>query len=124
MLVHPGFGISTPWAYQQLAHFPAALNGVPGRAQKLISLLNRPDLSAAAAAFYNSFEAPALDKYPLLFLFQEFFRANHAAATLMSGSGSSTFAIFSTHEQADAVAESFQEKFGAHNWVAVVPGGL
>src|SRR5207237_4620694 len=36
LLIHPGFGISTPWAYQQLARFPAALDGQPGRAQKLV----------------------------------------------------------------------------------------
>ena len=33
VLVYPGFGISTAWAYQQLARFPAALNGRPGRAR-------------------------------------------------------------------------------------------
>ena len=27
LLIHPGFGISTPWAYQNLARFPEALNG-------------------------------------------------------------------------------------------------
>ena len=27
LLIHPGFGISTAWAYQQLAKFPEALNG-------------------------------------------------------------------------------------------------
>ena len=39
LLVHPGFGISTPWAYEQLARHPEALHGKPGRAQRLISLL-------------------------------------------------------------------------------------
>ena len=34
LLIHPGFGIPTPWAYQHLARFPAALNGQPGRAQE------------------------------------------------------------------------------------------
>jgi len=34
LLIHPGFGISTAWAYQNLARFPAALNGQPGRAAK------------------------------------------------------------------------------------------
>ena len=42
LLIHPGFGISTPWAYQNLARFPAALNGKAGRAQKLISRSFRP----------------------------------------------------------------------------------
>ena len=82
VLIHPGFGIATAWAYQQLARFPHALNGRPGRAQKLVSLLQGADLRTAGAEFYNSLEAPALEKYPLLALFQEFLRANGAAATL------------------------------------------
>src|ERR1041385_8066520 len=39
VLIHPGFGISTPWAYQNLARFPAALNGKAGRARKLLDAL-------------------------------------------------------------------------------------
>jgi len=33
LLIHPGFGISTPWAYQNLARFPEALNGGRARAK-------------------------------------------------------------------------------------------
>ena len=121
LLIHPGFGIATAWAYERLACFPAALNGQPGRAQQLISLLQGAGLSAAGAAFYNSLEAPALEKYPLLALFQEFLRANGAAATLMSGSGSTTFAVVQGQDAASALAEKFTAKFGAANWVAVVP---
>ena len=121
LLIHPGFGIATTWAYQQLARFPAALNGQPGRAQKLISRLQNTDLRAAAADFYNSLEAPALEKYPLLVLFQEFLRANGATATLMSGSGSTTFAVVHGLDAASALAERFKARFGAANWTAVVP---
>jgi 4-diphosphocytidyl-2-C-methyl-D-erythritol kinase len=121
LLVHPGFGISTAWAYEHLARFPVALNGRPGRAQELVSLLQTADLATAGAAFYNSLEAPALEKYPLLALFQEFLRANGAAATLMSGSGSTTFAVVQGLEAASALADKFKAKFGAANWVAVVP---
>jgi 4-diphosphocytidyl-2-C-methyl-D-erythritol kinase len=121
LLVHPGFGISTPWAYQNLARFPSALNGAPGRAQKLISLLQTADLRTAGGEFYNSLEAPALEKYPLLALFQEFFRENGAAATLMSGSGSTTFALAQSLAAAEQLAEKFKAKFGATYWVSVVP---
>jgi len=121
LLVHPGFGISTAWAYQQLARFPAALNGQPGRARKLVSLLQTADLKTAGAEFYNSLEAPALEKYPLLALFQEFLRANGAAAALMSGSGSTTFAVVQGLDAASALAEQFKARFGAANWTAVVP---
>lgn len=122
-LVHPGFGIATAWAYQQLARFPQALNGTPGRAQKLVGLLQHSDLATAGAGFYNSLEAPALEKYPLLTLFQEFLRAQGAAATLMSGSGSTTFALFPSHPAAQSALDAFRAKFGTNNWVAVVPAG-
>jgi 4-diphosphocytidyl-2-C-methyl-D-erythritol kinase len=121
LLVHPGFGISTPWAYQQLSRFPEALNGKPGRAQKLISFLQQGDLSQAAGEFYNSLEAPALHKFPLLALFQEFFRENGAAVTLMSGSGSATFALVRERKRAEELLEKFKIKFGARFWAAITP---
>ena len=120
LLLYPGFGISTVWAYQQLAHFPGALNGRRGRAEKLISLLQTSDLKTASAEFYNSLEAPALKKYPLLVLFQDFFRAN-GAATLMSGSGSTTFALVCGQDAAENLLEKFKSKFGQTSWTAFVP---
>ena len=121
ILIHPGFGIATSWAYEQLARFPVAFNGRPGRAEELISLLQGSSLKAAGAAFYNSLEGPALHKYPVLVLFQDFLRANGAAATLMSGSGSTTFALAENPAAAEALAEKFRAKFGPANWVTVVP---
>ena len=120
LLIHPGFGISTAWAYQSLARFPAALNGRRGRADKLVSSLQAGDLRAAAGVFYNSLEAPALEKYPVLALFQEFLRANGAPAALMSGSGSTTFAIAENQAAAGSLLEKFKSKFGTSCWTAVV----
>jgi 4-diphosphocytidyl-2-C-methyl-D-erythritol kinase len=120
LLIHPGFGIATAWAYKELARFPAALNGERGRAEKLVALLNSGNLKIAGAAFYNSLEAPALDKYPLLALYQEFLRANGAAAALMSGSGSTTFAIARSEADAQRLQELVKGKFGPC-WTAVVP---
>ena len=121
LLIHPGFGIATAWAYQSLARFPAALNGRRGRADKLVSSLQAGDLRAAAGEFYNSLEAPALEKYPVLALFQEFLRANGAPAALMSGSGSTTFAIAENQAAAGSLLEKFKSKFGTSCWTAVVP---
>ncbi len=59
LLIHPGFGISTPWAYQQLIQFPAALEGQPGRAARLIARLQGGDLAEASSEFYNALEGPA-----------------------------------------------------------------
>ena len=120
LLIHPGFGISTPWAYQNLARFPEALNGKAGRAKDLISKLQGNNWPGVADAFYNSLEAPALRKYPILGLFQEFLRANGAAVTLMSGSGSTTFALVPERPAAERLVEHFKAHFGASNWTAVV----
>jgi len=121
LLIHPGFGIATAWAYQALARHPEALNGRPGRAQELVSLLQSGDLAAAADEFYNSLEAPALNKYPLLALVQEFLKANGAAAALMSGSGSTTFALVIDQNAAEQLRENFQAKFGENHWTALAP---
>lgn len=124
LLIHPGFGISTAWAYQALARFPAALNGRAGRAQKLIGTLQTGDWPAASAELYNSLEAPALEKYPILSLFQEFLRAHGALAALMSGSGSTTFALVESTDAGEWLAEQFKARFGEACWTAVVPVGL
>lgn len=119
-LHHPGFGISTAWAYQHLARYPEALNGRPGRAAGLIGVLAGGDLPGAMAGLYNSLEAPALDKYPILRLFQEFLKERGAAGTLMSGSGSTTFAIFPDRASGEAAIGAFEGEFGRAGWTRVV----
>jgi len=121
LLIHPGFGISTPWAYQNLVRFPEALNGKPGRAKEMISKLQGNDWPGIADAIYNSLEAPAFEKFPILKLYQEFLLANGALAALMSGSGSTTFAIAENISAGAALAEKFKAQFGSNCWTAVVP---
>ncbi len=121
VLVHPGFGIASAWAYQQLQRFPAAVNGQPGRAAKLAGLLRAGELDAGGREFYNSLEAPAFEKYPLLLLFQEFFREHGAVATLMSGSGSTTFALARNLPAAHELLGEFKAHFGPTHWTAVCP---
>jgi 4-diphosphocytidyl-2-C-methyl-D-erythritol kinase len=121
LLIHPGFGISTVWAYGQLPRFPDALNGKPGRARLILSLLQGADLSAVGAALYNALEAPALEKFPILTVFQEFLRGNGAAGVLMSGSGSTTFALVQDQQTAEQLLEKFKSQFGTTNWLALVP---
>jgi 4-diphosphocytidyl-2-C-methyl-D-erythritol kinase len=123
VLIHPGFGISTPWAYQQLNKFPQAQNGRAGRAEKLAALLRAGDAAGASREFYNSLEAPALRKYPLLECFQEFLRDNGAWAALMSGSGSTTFALADGRETAEKLLENFKARFGAKCWTETVKLG-
>jgi 4-diphosphocytidyl-2-C-methyl-D-erythritol kinase len=119
LLIHPGFGVATAWAYKELAQHPNSLNGQPGRAQRLVELLQTPDTRRAGAGFYNSLEAPVLAKHPILELYQEFLRAEGALAALMSGSGSTTFALAQDTAQAECLQERVRAKFG-RCWTAVV----
>jgi 4-diphosphocytidyl-2-C-methyl-D-erythritol kinase len=119
LLIHPGFGVATAWAYQNLARFPEALNGRPGRAENLVRLLNTFDLKTAAGEFYNSLEAPVLEKYPLLEMYQQFLGGREAVVALMSGSGSTTFGIFTSEATARQAGEKMRAKFGPC-WVVVV----
>jgi 4-diphosphocytidyl-2-C-methyl-D-erythritol kinase len=120
LLAHPGFGVSTAWAYAQLGRFPQALEGRPGRARRLAGLLQTGDLKAAGAEFYNSLEGPVLEKYPILALYQEFLRANGVLAALMSGSGSTTFALVDDLPAAQALGEKLKARFGPALWTAAV----
>jgi 4-diphosphocytidyl-2-C-methyl-D-erythritol kinase len=121
LLVYPGFGVSTPWAYQELQRFPQAVNGRPGRARALVAALRSGDPEAAGRCFFNSLEVPVLAKYPVLALYQEFLRERGAVATLMSGSGSTTFALFRDRPVAEQAAEAFKARFGERGWMQLAP---
>lgn len=120
LLVHPGFGVSTPWAYRELARHPGALAGEPGRARALVKLLQGTDARAAGKAFYNGLEVPVLAKYPLLGLLQEELRDLHCWGVLMSGSGSTTFALWGDEASARLAESAVRKRFGAAGWTTVV----
>lgn len=122
-LYHPGFGVPTPWAFSELKNHPGALNGRPGRAAELAGHLRRGDLPAAGAALFNTLEAPVLAKYPVLRLYQDFLRAHGAWGTLMSGSGSTTFALFPDLPSAQAAEAPFRAAFGEAGWLRTVALG-
>ena len=121
VVVHPGFGIPTPWAYAQLARFPEALHGQPGRARGVIRALCGPDPRTAAAQFYNAFEAPAFEKYPVLALYRQFFEEHGALGARMTGSGSAVFAVVPEERTGLQMVEVLKGRFGARLWTAVVP---
>jgi 4-diphosphocytidyl-2-C-methyl-D-erythritol kinase len=120
LLIHPGFGVATAWAYRELSRFPQALQGRPGRARELVAALQSSDASAAARCLHNSLEAPVLEKFPVLRLYQDYLRAQGAEAALMSGSGSTTFAILPHAEAGVRLMSGFRAQFGEAAWIALV----
>jgi len=121
LLIHPGFGVATAWAYQALAAFSEAMHGQAGRAQRLIHALRGTSFEQAAPQFYNALEKPVLQKYPVLALYQEFLRRHGALATLMSGSGSTTYAVVPSVAAGEELAQRFKGEFGSQCWSAVAP---
>jgi 4-diphosphocytidyl-2C-methyl-D-erythritol kinase len=56
----------------------------------------------------------------VLQLYKEFLREQGALVSLMSGSGSTTFAIFENLAAANTIAEKFKSQFGDQGWLATV----
>ena len=99
LLVHPGFGVSTPWAYKTYAQNPS--RGVEGRAFDGFTLR-------------NDLEPPAFSKYPWLPTAKAWFRQQpEVLDALMSGSGSSIFALTASTEGAVLLESRFRIEFGA-----------
>lgn len=99
LLVHPGFGVSTPWAYKTYAQNPRA--GTVGRPFKDFTLR-------------NDLETPAFSKYPWLPTVKTWFGLQpEVLDALMSGSGSSVFALTGSMVEAGRLRDRFREEFGA-----------
>jgi len=120
LLVRPGFGVPTPWAYQSLAMFPDAKNRPLGQANELAKRLANSSLEAGDT-FYNSLEAPVFDKFPLLNLMKQHALANGAEAALLCGSGSTVFVICSDAATAQSLGQAIKSKFGQQSFVQTVP---
>lgn len=120
LLFHPGFGVPTPWAFRALARYPERREGRPGRAAAVAERFVAGDVAGAATECFNSLEAPVWEKYPVLALQQEFLMSSGALGARMSGSGSTTFALFRTSSEAHSAGESFRREYGAAGWLTVV----
>ena len=98
LLVHPGFGVSTPWAYKTYAQNPQ--QGVLGRAFDDVTLR-------------NDLEPPAFSKYPWLPTVKAWFQKQpEVLDALMSGSGSSVFALTRSSENTWYLQQRFLAEFG------------
>ena len=121
LLIRPGFGVPTPWAYQALAKFPGAKSRPAGQADKLAKRLANGPLAEAAESFYNSLEAPVFNKFPLLKLIKQHALTNGAEAALMCGSGSAIFAICPDTATAESLGRATESAFGQQSLVQTVP---
>lgn len=119
LLVNPGFGISTKWAYESWARLASRLTAKPPEVSLLVRALAEGDLEGAARSLYNALEIPSVGKFPVLELLKEAMRAAGAAGALMSGSGATVFGLFADAKAADVAAAQIREEFGPGTWTQV-----
>ncbi len=119
LLINPGFGISTKWAYESWAKAAAGLTVTPPPVTLLIRALAGDDLSGVAAAMFNSLEAPSVGKFPVLDLLKDALRTNGAAGAMMSGSGATVFGLFAKTSDAVRAATQIRAEFGPSMWTHV-----
>ncbi|MCS7048288.1 MAG: 4-(cytidine 5'-diphospho)-2-C-methyl-D-erythritol kinase [Verrucomicrobiae bacterium] len=119
LMVNPGFGISTAWAYQHWAELGRPLTATPPDTSLLCRALESGDLEGVTRALYNDLERPALWKFPVLELIKDAMREAGAAGALMSGSGATVFGLFAKRAQADEAAGRIRAQFGAGTWTQV-----
>ncbi len=117
LVFKPGFGISTPWAYGQLAAGAPGSYLPAGEAEKRLRAWTADTGAAAEDLLFNSLEAPAFRKFPALPLLLERLRSVHGFAAGMSGSGSACFALLPEAADAGPAVALVRRSWGASAFV-------
>ena len=115
LVFKPGFAISTPWAYGQLAAAAPGSYLPPAEAERRLGAWLADESAPLESLLLNNMESPAFAKFPALPALAERIRSRHGVTVRMSGSGSACFAILSPGmgDIPDAVAATVRECWGA-----------
>jgi 4-diphosphocytidyl-2-C-methyl-D-erythritol kinase len=119
LLLKPSFGISTAWAYGQLAaNAPAAYLSEAAAEERLASWRNAPSAPLEALLF-NTMEQPAFSKFPALPVLAARLRDRFNLDTHMSGSGSACFALLAEQDPVEPVFAAIRRAWGDSAFVTV-----
>lgn len=101
LLIKPGFGVPTPWAYSRWAD-SRELPKIPYAAQEF-----------PWGRLVNDMERPVFEKFIFLALLKRWLLEQpESAGALMSGSGSTTFAVLRSEADGPALESRIKEEFG------------
>lgn len=120
ILVNPGFGVSTPWAYKNL-HLDEVEDKPAFALDSYVSALREGDWDRAMEGMYNSLEQPVFKKYPVLKIIRSELLNAGADGALLSGSGATVFAIARDQTKGEEVRQRFLSSYGDQCWSQVVP---
>ena len=106
LLVKPEFGVPTPWAYERWKN-SRELPGVVYAAQTF-----------SGARFVNDLERPVFEKFVLLGYLKTWLRLQpEVSVALLSGSGSTVFAVLRDGADRDLVAERIRAELDPTMWI-------
>jgi 4-diphosphocytidyl-2-C-methyl-D-erythritol kinase len=110
VLVYPGFGVSTRWAYERVNLWLTKINNH-------ISMSAFPyDISNLGEFLANDLEKGVEEEYPVLRWIKNRLLAVGSAASLMSGSGSTVFGLFLGRERAEQAYHQVKQEFEGRGW--------
>ena len=114
VLVNPGFGVNTKWAYQELA---ATRTGVTplSPVQRELDQQSRVSWTQLIAAAENDFEAPVFAAHGKLREIKQSLQDQGAEIALLSGSGATVFGVFTDETR----ARRAQARFASEKSMAV-----
>ena len=110
LLVHLGFGSSTAWAYGHC--------GIPRDADSTVPVPPVLTREAIIRLLRNDLQAPVFKKFPVLAAALDFMKKqNGVLGAMMSGSGSTLFAILDSDEAGPGIASALRARFTESAWV-------
>jgi len=108
LLIKPPFGVPTPWAYQRWRD-SLEIPGVPYAPQ-----------TPGGITLVNDLERPVFEKFIQLAEMKRWLLEQpETAGALMSGSGSTVFALLREKAGGPALSEKARVQFGEHTWLAL-----
>jgi 4-diphosphocytidyl-2-C-methyl-D-erythritol kinase len=109
VLVNPGFGVNTKWAYQQLAATRTAVRPLLPVQQEL-DRQSKLSWTQMVAAAENDFESPVFAAYGKLREIKQSLQAYGAEIALLSGSGATVFGVFENEARARQAQAQFTKE--------------
>lgn len=109
LLIYPGFPIATPWVYQNLN---LKLTNPQNNISILKKFLSESQVAKLGKYLFNDLEPVVIKRYPEIQAIKEDLSNLGAKGSLLSGSGSTVFAIFDNSDY----AKSAYTKLNKGNW--------
>ena len=123
LLVYPGFAISTCDIYHRYDDYHGrspARSAVKSKFQSVLAGLQAGASGLIGRGMFNALQETVFCKYPLLEMIKNSLEQAGAEHVLLTGSGSTVFALLKKRNEGDRTAEMLRKKIGSPLWTQVV----